>query len=176
MPHSIPETSVAETVPPPPSKRAAPRYSDTRARELWTHEDHLINARVQWLCVTQGLLFAAYGLSFQLPESVVKGSAQFKEFITVVPAAGAWISLLAFVGILSAFFAMALIYRGSPWDRPGVSLTTTIGGAACALGIPIMFGAIWLKVMQLSVSGFFFATTQYGRSSVSERCARAGQG
>jgi hypothetical protein len=173
MPHTVLETAAGKAAPP----RSLPaRYSDAQARELWKHEDHLISARVQWLCLTQGLLFAAYGVAIQLPEATVKNTPQLKEFLIVVPAAGVWISLLALIGIASAFCAMAIIHRGARggpqpegserWDRPGVSLPTTVGGAVCALGIPLMFAAIWLKVMQLTVSGFFWATVDVARQLV----------
>ena len=30
-------------------------------REQWTHEDNLVNHRLMWLILSQGLLFTAYG-------------------------------------------------------------------------------------------------------------------
>ena len=30
-------------------------------REQWTHEDNLINHRLMWLILSEGLLFTAYG-------------------------------------------------------------------------------------------------------------------
>ena len=130
-------------------------YSDQRARDMWLHEDQLINHRIQWLCITQGLLFTAYSLSFQLPDAVHKTNTSFKDFITVLPAAGVWISLLALTGILSAVAAMVVVYVRSPWKRPGVSWPATVGGLVCAIGIPIMFSFVWLKVMKMSVPTFF---------------------
>lgn len=30
-------------------------------REQWTHEDNLVNHRLMWLILSEGLLFTAYG-------------------------------------------------------------------------------------------------------------------
>lgn len=138
--------------------RPEAEYSDQRARDMWVHEDQLINHRIQWLCITQGLLFTAYSLSFQLPEAVHNTNASFQDFITVLPAAGVWISLLALAGILSAVMAMGFVYVRSPWKRPGVTWTATVGGLVCAIGIPIMFSFVWLKVMKMSVPTFLRET------------------
>lgn len=39
--------------------------SPEKIRELYVHEDELINHRMTWLGVTQTLLFAAYGVAIQ---------------------------------------------------------------------------------------------------------------
>src|SRR6202008_1480618 len=45
---------------PPPQQE--PNWDLYRAlREQWTHEDNLVNHRLMWLILSEGLLFTAYG-------------------------------------------------------------------------------------------------------------------
>ena len=47
-------------------------------REQWTHEDNLINHRLMWLILSQGLLFTAYGtLNVDQHRWLVKGFPLF---------------------------------------------------------------------------------------------------
>lgn len=136
-----------------PRPRAS-EYDDPTARALWAHEDDLIHQRIQWLCITQGLLFAAYAFSFQLPEAVLKESAAFRHFITILPGAGIWISLIVIGGLIAAVMSMWVIWWRSPWKRPGVTWLTTIGGMTCAVGVPTVFVFVWLKVLETTLVRF----------------------
>jgi hypothetical protein len=45
-----------------PLPKPAPDWELYRAlREQWTHEDNLVNHRLMWLILFEGLLFTAYG-------------------------------------------------------------------------------------------------------------------
>ena len=45
-----------------PARSPLPDWELYRAlREQWTHEDNLVNHRLMWLILSQGLLFTAYG-------------------------------------------------------------------------------------------------------------------
>lgn len=47
---------------------------------------------------------------------------------------------------------MIFVYARSLWKRPGVTCSTTMGGIACAVGMP--YALVWLKVMDMSVGMF----------------------
>ena len=45
-----------------PTTNQLPDWDLYRAlREQWTHEDNLVNHRLMWLILSEGLLFTAYG-------------------------------------------------------------------------------------------------------------------
>lgn len=67
------------------------------------------------------------------------------------------LSLLAFLGIVSAFGAMFVIAWALAVEK-AVTWLTFLGGILCAIGIPLMFTLVWLKVMNMSVIRFFGAT------------------
>lgn len=47
---------------PPPKPTELPDWDLYRAlREQWAHEDNLVNHRLMWLILSQGLLFTAFG-------------------------------------------------------------------------------------------------------------------
>ena len=116
-------------------------------REKWVHEDLLINHRLTWLGVTQGLLFAALGVAVHeagssntqpLPKLLIGG----------IPLIGLISSLLIFVGVLGAIVAMVKIRRVFFPDKElGVSNVTTMLGWTCALGLPTAFVFSWIWVV-----------------------------
>jgi hypothetical protein len=81
----------------PPKALLSPKERFDVARDLIKHEDGLVNSRITWLQVFQGLLFTAF----------IAGIGLFKEEeITCVPGAraaiGAALLLLALLGALAS--------------------------------------------------------------------------
>ena len=70
-------------------------------RDYIVHEDSLINFRLNWLLVIQGLLFAAYGLSIR--ESSLANIHEFRKVISFV---GTTTCILIFLSIFSAVIAI----------------------------------------------------------------------
>lgn len=115
------------------------RFDSGQKRDHWKQEDELINHRVSWLGVTQGLLFAAYGLS---------GTADIRGLLAW---AGLLTSALAFFGLCAALLAMHFIHQDGPSDEKrhfGVRHFTTVAGWAAAAGIPLVFFVIWLLILR----------------------------
>ncbi|BBO85787.1 hypothetical protein DSCO28_63530 [Desulfosarcina ovata subsp. sediminis] len=116
-------------------------------RRLWEHEDHLINQRITWLGVSQGLLFAAYGVVLkektdpQIFESI-------QGMLKLIPAVGFAISALVLIGTIAAGWAMLKIRRKFNKEEKdihwlGVSPITTAMGLFTAWGIPLVFLVAW---------------------------------
>ena len=115
-------------------------------RELWTHEDHLINHRISWLGVTQALLFAAFGvvIAKDQPGGIQPILSLFKW---IVPIVGFIASILIFIGVKGAIEAMEIIKVQHGMKELGLSDRTTKMGWVCGIGIPLVFIAAWSVVL-----------------------------
>lgn len=122
------------------------------AREKWVHEDDLINHRLSWLGVTQGLLFAALGFALHEQSALSNDagppmSPLLKLLVNYLPYLGLLTSTLIFIGVLGATIAMIRIKRIYGLDQYGISLLTTAMGWTCALGLPVSFVIAWVLVL-----------------------------
>ena len=117
-------------------------------REQWTHEDNLVNHRLMWLILSQGLLFTAYG---------TLSTARHKWLVIGFPLFGMAVALVIGISIFAAIDATAAIKR--QYDEAGLtrlcSLTplTRTGhrGKWAAQSLPFVFAALWL----LALTGSF---------------------
>ncbi len=118
-------------------------------REQWTHEDNLVNHRLMWLILSEGLLFTAYG---------TVSSARLHWLVYGFPFVGMAVAGLIGVGISTAFGATAEIRRA--FDKAGLALLcpltpdsrTSHRGRWAAKGLPWVFGLFWLLALAGSVA------------------------
>ena len=131
--------------PAPPSSGTPPDWDLYRAlRDQWTHEDNLVNHRLMWLILSEGLLFTAYGNLTRAGHAwLVFG---FPVFGMVV-AAVIGVSIFA---ALAATAEIALQYEAAGLSRL-CSLTPSarVGnrGKWAAQALPFVFGALWLLAL-----------------------------
>src|SRR5690349_20887737 len=132
-------------------------------REMWTHEDHLINYRLTWLLVTQTLLFTGYASLLEAlldEEKNIKGANRgilLSLVKDVIPALGIVIALVILLGVVAALGAMYIIGKsrtdptptGSRW---GIHWLTTIMGWLSGGLLPILFAIVWLVVRNKTMS------------------------
>jgi hypothetical protein len=113
-------------------------------REQWTHEDNLVNHRLMWLILCEGLLFTAYG---------TLSTAKLHWLVFGFPFFGMTVAGVIGVSIFAALDATDEIRR--QFDEAGLahvcSLTPDrrIGrrGRWAAQALPFVFGALWLLAM-----------------------------
>ena len=118
-------------------------------REQWTHEDNLVNHRLMWLILSEGLLFTAYG---------TVSSAKLHWLVFGFPFFGIAVAALIGVGIFTAYAATAEIRR--TFDAAGLErlsrLTPDIRSAHrgqwAAQGLPFVFGAFWMLALAGSIA------------------------
>ncbi len=118
-------------------------------REHWTHEDDLINHRVSWLILSQGLLFASYSIFIQLPAPQYTAKVQY--LVKYLPLMGLGISLFFTYGIYAALSAMDDIkdrYQCSGFDESLAPLypskSRLFQGKLPARIMPFLFVILWL--------------------------------
>ncbi|HSI57203.1 MAG TPA: hypothetical protein VLA16_06590, partial [Ideonella sp.] len=113
-------------------------------REQWTHEDNLVNHRLMWLILSQGLLFTAYG---------TLSTAKHKWLVIGFPFFGMAVAAIIGISALAAIDATSAIKR--QYDQAGLNslcnLTpaTATGhrGKWAAQALPFVFGALWLLAL-----------------------------
>lgn len=111
-------------------------------RKLWEHEDDLINHRMTWLGVTQGLLFAAYGVVLNIPITS-DNKQQLEKLSQLITDIGFYTSTLILVGITAAIIAMWKIKNDCNQKQLGITTPTTVMGWICAAGLPLVFIYAW---------------------------------
>lgn len=116
-------------------------------REQLTHEDNLVNHRLMWLILSQGLLFTAYGtLSIDKHRWLVYGFPLFGMAVATVIGISIFAALRA-TEVISAEYANTGLHRlcfltpQSP---------TSHRGNWAAKALPFVFGTLWL----LAATGF----------------------
>jgi hypothetical protein len=119
-------------------------------REQWTHEDNLVNHRLMWLILSQGLLFTAYGtLTIDKHRWLVYGFPVFGMAVAAVIG----ISISA---ALDSSRAIEAEYRRAGLERlchlVPQSATGHRGNWA-AKALPFVFGTLWM----LAATGFIQA-------------------
>ncbi len=131
------------TSPQPP--QALPDWDLYRAlREQWTHEDNLVNHRLMWLILSQGLLFTAFG---------TLSTAQHRWLVIGFPLFGMAVAAVIGVSIFAALDATRTIKR--QYEEAGLnrlcSLTpaspTSQRGNWASLALPFVFAALWMLAL-----------------------------
>ena len=113
-------------------------------REQWTHEDTLVNHRVSWLILSEGLLFTAY--SAQHASSMGWLGLGFPFF-------GMAVAALIGIGIFTALAATDEIKR--QFDMAGLADLCSLAPASqvahrgrwASKALPFVFGAMWLLAL-----------------------------
>jgi hypothetical protein len=109
-------------------------------REQWTHEDNLVNHRLMWLILSQGLLFTAYGnLS----------TARHKWLVIGFPLFGIAVAAVIGISIYAALDATDAIK--AQYDAAGLNRLCSLAPAArtshrgkwAAQLLPFVFTALW---------------------------------
>lgn len=109
-------------------------------REQWTHEDTLVNHRVSWLILSEGLLFNAYRAH--------TGSAD-NWLSLAFPIFGMLVAALLGVGIYAALAATGEVLR--QFEEAGLADLCPLAPAShlaqrgrwAARALPFVFGAMW---------------------------------
>lgn len=119
-------------------------------REQWTHEDNLVNHRLMWLILSQGLLFTAYGtLTIDKHRWLVYGFPLFGMAVAAVIG----ISIFA---ALDASRAVEQAYLRAGLDRLCPLVPQSASGHRgnwAAQALPVVFATLWL----LAATGFIQA-------------------
>jgi hypothetical protein len=118
-------------------------------REQWTHEDNLINHRLMWLILSQGLLFTAYGnLSTARHKWLVIGFPLFGMAVAAVIAISIFAALDASVAIRTQYREAGLdaLCTLSPVSK------TVHRGRWAAQSLPFVFAALWMLALTGSFS------------------------
>lgn len=118
-------------------------------RKKWVHEDNLINQRLNWLLMTQTILFAAYGLLLGATDKGIKADDIAKKIdsaVNIIPWIGISVSSLIFLGIVGAVGAMCVLKKQVHEMDLDVAKWTTILGQATGLFLPLVFIVGWLCV------------------------------
>jgi hypothetical protein len=119
-------------------------------REQWTHEDMLVNHRVSWLILSEGLLFTAYRA-----EAVSAGNWLALAF----PLFGMLVAALIGVAIHAALAAAEDVKR--EFERAGLADLCPLAPAShiahrgrwAAKALPFVFGGMWLLALVGSLRG-----------------------
>jgi len=117
-------------------------------REQWTHEDNLVNHRLMWLILSEGLLFTAYGtLSTAHLHWLVFGFPFFGMAVAGVIGVSIYAALAATEEISERYNEAGLnrLCSLTPSHRTGSR------GKWAARILPFVFGALWM----LAVAGAF---------------------
>lgn len=113
-------------------------------REQWTHEDNLVNHRLMWLILSEGLLFTAYG---------TLSTAKLHWLVFGFPFFGMVVAAVIGVSIYAALAATDEITR--KYDASGLAELCNLTpsqhinnrGKWAAQALPFVFGALWLLAM-----------------------------
>jgi hypothetical protein len=113
-------------------------------REQWTHEDNLINHRLMWLILSEGLLFTAYG-------SVA--SAKLHWLVIGFPFFGMTVAALIGLSIYAALAAIESVQR--IYDEANLAGLLPISpgreqgsrGRLAAQALPFVFGGLWVLAL-----------------------------
>jgi hypothetical protein len=127
------------------SRQPIPDWELYRAlREQWTHEDNLVNHRLMWLILSEGLLFTAYGtLSTANLHWLVFGFPFFGMAVAAVIGVSIYAALAATDEIEERYDAAGLnaLCSLTPSRRTGNR------GKWAAQSLPFVFGALWVLAM-----------------------------
>jgi hypothetical protein len=117
-------------------------------REQLTHEDNLVNHRLMWLILSEGLLFTAYGtISTARLHWLAYGFPFFGMAVAAVIGISIYAALEATDELRRRYEASGLtqLCRLTPSERTGGR------GKWAAQALPFVFGALWV----LAIAGAF---------------------
>ena len=132
-----------------PARSPLPDWELYRAlREQWTHEDNLVNHRLMWLILSQGLLFTAYG---------TLSTAKLHWLVIGFPFFGIAVAAVIGVSIFAALEAIEEVDR--QYEAAGLNRLCSLSpgrrtgnrGKWAAQSLPFVFGALWV----LALAGAF---------------------
>ena len=130
-----------------PARSPLPDWELYRAlREQWTHEDNLVNHRLMWLILSQGLLFTAYG---------TLSTAKLHWLVFGFPFFGIAVAAVIGVSIFAALEAIEEVSR--QYEAAGLNRLCSLSpgrgnrGKWAAQSLPFVFGALWV----LALAGAF---------------------
>lgn len=121
----------------------------------WFNEDALVNQRLTWLLLAQGLLFAAYGtLATKAVDACDDKATYLFSVLGLISAVGQIFAVLIFSGIGAAVCAQWILHDryAAPKDPIGVHTATTIVGWLTGLFVPVVFFGAWLYVPEPDVA------------------------
>ena len=113
-------------------------------REQWTHEDNLVNHRLMWLILSEGLLFTAYGtLTTAKLHWLVFGFPFFGMAVAAVIGVSIFAALSAADEIKRQFHSRGLdaVCSLSPSSHIGNH------GTWASKALPFVFGGLWALAM-----------------------------
>ncbi|HEY4068498.1 MAG TPA: hypothetical protein VGM74_16470 [Burkholderiaceae bacterium] len=119
-------------------------------RDQWTHEDNLVNHRLMWLILSEGLLFTAYG---------TLSTAKLHWLVFGFPFFGMTVAGVIGVSIFAAIDATEEIRR--EYEAAGLSALCSLTpssrtsgrGKWAAQALPFVFGGLWLLAMAGAFGG-----------------------
>lgn len=115
----------------------------------WFNEDALVNQRLTWLLLAQGLLFAAYGtVAIKAVDACDDKADYLVSVLGLISTVGSIFAVLIFFGIGAAVAAQWILHRRRRPSREqiGVHTTTTIIGWITCLSVPVVFFVAWLYI------------------------------
>ena len=121
-------------------------------REQWTHEDNLINHRITWLILSQGLLLTAYCVLLQ-SSTAPAAPSEAVRLVQWVPWAGIGLSVAISVGIIAAINAMDDVkdrYNSEFPSKPFPLFpdkSHIFSGALPAKLLPLFFIGLWVVAL-----------------------------
>ena len=113
-------------------------------REQWTHEDNLINHRMTWLILSNGLLLTAYGVIVKEQATLFALSLPtVGMFLSFVVGAAIYAALAAMKDVRKRFFKTGLedVCHLSPKGRPRKQ------GKWAAYALPVFFFLLWFAAL-----------------------------
>jgi hypothetical protein len=117
-------------------------------REQWTHEDNLVNQRMTWLMLSEGLLFTAYAtLSAAGTRWLIMGFPFFGMAVAAVIGTSIYTALAATEEIRKQFDQAGLVHLCSLAPASHVAKR----GRWAAQTLPYVFGALWLLALASSL-------------------------
>jgi hypothetical protein len=157
------------------------------ARDYITHEDSLINNRLTWLLVSQGLTFSAFSALFKpisdiivhlhgdhcLPEKAVISLQETMDFLEglqfILSFLGLCISVISFLGVQAAVRAIRKVSGDYEEVSKKAELPGLIGGGSedahnfgilYPRGIPIVLFFAWLFVILIQHRSYLLTNYQ----------------
>lgn len=112
-------------------------------------EDKLLSDRVNWLLLSQSILFAAFGLAGDGAVGIAERMASVVQIVGAVLSAAIWVSALA--AVLSSWRFRKLLSRAYPEDPPDLShpqllrsKLILVFGYTGPIVLPVVFIVAWM--------------------------------
>jgi len=143
---------MANDSPPQQPRSLGETYTTDERKVLlqrWFNEDSLINQRLTWLLLAQGLLFAAYGtLATKLIDACGERAEFALDLINSIGLFGIILSSTISIGIVAAIAAQLVLYfqHKQPSEPIGVNTITTIAGWFAGIAVPLVFILAWATI------------------------------